>query len=140
LLPVAMATVLYLVFDPESGEIRFANAGHPPPRVAEPGGAVRFLEGGLTPPLGVELTADPVETADRLAPGATLLLFTEGLVARRGASIRGGLSRLEEEAAAALGADLDDLCDRLIDALVGPHVADDVALVALRPVPMGGRP
>ncbi|MFL5797886.1 MAG: SpoIIE family protein phosphatase [Actinomycetota bacterium] len=136
LLPADMATVLYLVFDPEEGDIRFANAGHPPPLVADPAGAMSYLEEALSPPLGVELTTEPPEAAGRLAPGSTLLLFTDGLVERRGSSIVDGLGRLRDEVAASFHDNLEDLCDRVIEALVGDHVADDVALLALRPVPM----
>jgi PAS domain S-box-containing protein len=137
LLPAEMATVLYLVFDPENGDIRFANAGHPPPLVVDPAGSATYLEEALSPPLGVELTTEPPEAAGRLAPGSTLLLFTDGLVERRGTSIMDGLARLREEVAGNLDGDLDELCDRLIETLVGAHVADDVALLVLRPVPMG---
>jgi len=137
LLPADMATVLYLVFDPETGDIRFANAGHPPPLVVDPSGTVTYLEEALSPPLGVELTTEPDEAGDRLASGSTLLLFTDGLVERRGTSIRDGMSRLLEEVATHVDGDLDELCDRLIETLVGAHGADDVALLVLRPIPMG---
>ncbi len=67
----AMATVLYLVLDRETGEVAFSAAGHPPPLVISPDGA-RFLEGGRSVPIGA---ADPAvfrEATAVLPPGSTL--------------------------------------------------------------------
>jgi anti-sigma regulatory factor (Ser/Thr protein kinase) len=75
----------------------------------------------------------------RLDGGATLLLFTDGLVERRGDSLTDGLERLEREAAKDLG-DLETLCDHLVASLVGTQVSDDVALLALRPVSLAEGP
>jgi serine phosphatase RsbU (regulator of sigma subunit)/integral membrane sensor domain MASE1/anti-sigma regulatory factor (Ser/Thr protein kinase) len=164
-LPVPeMATLIYLLYDPATRQLRFTNAGHPPALVVDDGAAT-FLRGALGPPIGV--TADPTyaETTHALSPGATLLLFTDGLVERRGQSISDGLDRLSEAAVAATGEaasaatgeaaqaatgeeasdedgnGLETLCDRLLSALlVEDHVADDVALLAMRPVSFVGGP
>ena len=133
LLTTEMATLVYLVFDPDTGDVRFANAGHPPPLVVGADGSTAYLEGALGPPLGVDAEADPEEARDRLEPGSTLVLFTDGLVERRGDSIRDGLDRLRREAAAARG-DLEELCDHLLGSLIGDQADDDVALLVLRPV------
>jgi integral membrane sensor domain MASE1/anti-sigma regulatory factor (Ser/Thr protein kinase) len=134
-----MATLAYLVFDPDSGAVRFANAGHPPPLVIGNGtGDAAYLEDALAPPLGTDLPGRFPEGKFQLAPGSTVLLFTDGLVEKRGGSIIEGLARLKEEAAGA-GEDLDALCDHLLGAMVGGHVEDDVALVAMRAGPLGGR-
>jgi len=135
-----MATVLYGVFDPDSGGLRFANAGHPPPLLIEHGSAA-YVEEGLAPPLGVaSVVAGFPESELQLAPGATLLLFTDGLVERRGVSILDGLARLKTEALRGEGGDLDALCDDLLRELVGPGASDDVALLALRPTALSGQP
>src|SRR5436190_453138 len=132
-----MATLIYLVFDPDSGTITFANAGHPPPLVIGADGTTSYLEEGLAPPLGTPAHPDHyVERTAALPPGATLLLFTDGLVEKRGDSLRHGLARLREEAAAA-GPDPDTLCNHLLDSLLGKEVSDDIAILALRPVPFG---
>jgi anti-sigma regulatory factor (Ser/Thr protein kinase) len=126
--------VLYLVLDRETGEVSFSAAGHPPPLVIAPDGA-RYLEGGRSVPIGA---ADPAvfrEATAVLPPGSTLLLYTDGLVERRDTPLS---ERLDELAAAAAdaGDGLADLCDRVIAAVLGEgEPGDDVALLAVRPVP-----
>jgi serine phosphatase RsbU (regulator of sigma subunit)/anti-sigma regulatory factor (Ser/Thr protein kinase) len=129
-----MVTLTYLVFDPTTRRLRLTNAGHPPPLVFG-GGRVEYLEAGLSPPLGATVQADFTETTHDLWPGATLLLYTDGLVERRRESIQRGLDRLAREASAYDGADIDELCDHVLSSLIeGDHVADDIALVAMRPL------
>ncbi len=135
-----VATLLYVVFDPDSGALVFANAGHPPPLLIGPDGHGSYLKDGLAPLLGVTPHAgQDVEATSRLEADSTLLLYTDGLVERRGAPLDQGLARLIEEATA-LHRDLDELCDHLLSSLLGQDVSDDVALLALRPVPFAGRP
>jgi PAS domain S-box-containing protein len=135
-----MTTMIYLVFDPDSGTVAFANAGHPPPLLIATDGSTSFLEDGLAPPLGTAPHPDYyVERTSPLPAGSTLLLFTDGLVERRGDSIDLGLHRLEEEASGT-HAVLDELCDHLLASLLGTEVSDDIALLALRPVSFDGDP
>jgi PAS domain S-box-containing protein len=135
-----IVTLAYLVFDPDSGAVRFANAGHPPPLVVETSGTTRFLEDALAPPLGAVAFLDRFdEGIDELAPGSSLVLFTDGLVERRGESIEVGLDRLRAEAAEP-GVDLDAFCDRVLDTMVGTQVADDVALLVLQPIRLTAEP
>ncbi|HET7276822.1 MAG TPA: SpoIIE family protein phosphatase [Dermatophilaceae bacterium] len=139
-LPVPeMVTLMYLVFDPATRELRFVNAGHPPGLVIGSGQGV-YLTDGLAPPIGVTAEATFAEASHTLPPGATLLLYTDGLVERRGVSIREGLDRLTLEAVAGDTDDVDDLCDRLLSSVLEEDHADDVALVAMRPLPLAGRP
>jgi serine phosphatase RsbU (regulator of sigma subunit)/integral membrane sensor domain MASE1/anti-sigma regulatory factor (Ser/Thr protein kinase) len=133
-----MATLVYLEFDPGEGTVRFANAGHPPPLVLLPDGTTSYLEGGLAPPLGAIPTGMRFrESSSALPPGATLLLFTDGLVERRGSSLHEDLDRLREVLAGAPH-DLDELCDHLLATYVSDDLTDDVALLALRPLPLAG--
>jgi PAS domain S-box-containing protein len=130
-----MATVLYLILDRETGEVTFSAAGHPPPLLLAPDGP-RFLEGGRSVPIGA---ADPAvfrEATGVLPPGSTLLLYTDGLVERRGVPLEESLDAL----AAAVGRaedDLDLLCDRVLDTVLPRRdPVDDVALLAVRPTAM----
>jgi serine phosphatase RsbU (regulator of sigma subunit)/anti-sigma regulatory factor (Ser/Thr protein kinase) len=140
-LPMAeMVTLLYLVYDPDTGTVRFTNAGHPPALVIG-NGDTRYLDGGLAPPLGVLAEWDYAEVTQDLSPGVTLLLYTDGLVERRAQSIQEGLDRLLSEASGNESADVDALCDYLLSALAGNgNVVDDIALVALRPFVLAGTP
>jgi len=139
LLVAEMVTLVFMVFDPASCTVRFANAGHPPPLVISDGTA-SYLTEGLSPPLGVvTYPAGQTEAVAQLAPGAILLLYTDGLVERRGVSIRDGLARLGEEAAGA-GTDLEALCDHVLRTMVEAPRSDDVAMLALRPVPLSAEP
>jgi PAS domain S-box-containing protein len=140
LLVPEMVTLVYMVFDPDASTVTFSNAGHLPPLVIGNDGEASFLEQGLAPPLGTAPHPDfYVEALAPLAAGSTLLLFTDGLVERRGVSLRQGLARLKKEAVAEQG-DLDALCDRLLATLVESEKSDDIALLALRAVPLTGEP
>jgi GAF domain-containing protein/anti-sigma regulatory factor (Ser/Thr protein kinase) len=132
-----MATLAYMVLDPQSLTYSLASAGHPPPLVLGRDGDVDLIEEGRSPPLGAVAETLFGETSGTLEPGATLLLYTDGLVERRDMWVDEGLERLTLEAAAAAGSTPDELCDRLLSALV-PHGggADDVALLALRLTPV----
>ena len=128
-----MATVVYLVFDPSTGLVRLANAGHLPPLRGE-AGWVHGVPGGGTV-ASPRRPARRRRTSDaeyRLAPGSTLLLYTDGLIEKRRTPIDDGLARLAE----CVGAgheDLEGLCDRLLETL-GPSGEDDVTLLALSPI------
>jgi PAS domain S-box-containing protein len=128
-----MATLVYLIFEPGSGLVRLANAGHLPPLVTGPDGSTAYLEGGRSLPLGAGPTTPYTEAQYELEPGSTLLLYTDGLVERRGVSIDDGLVRLAHAASGAGVDDLEALCDHVL-AAVGPGGEDDVALLALEPV------
>jgi serine phosphatase RsbU (regulator of sigma subunit) len=74
----SFVTAIALVLDPATGQMHSVNAGHPPTLIAAPDRATRLLETGGNVPLG--LLDDPLHsTADRLEPGETLMLYTDGL-------------------------------------------------------------
>ncbi len=85
-------TVLYLILDPSNGSVVWANAGHPPPVLRTAGGDVRMLHGSDS-----MMAFTEVAYRDRHAtalPGDALILYTDGLVERRGEAIDTGLARL----------------------------------------------
>jgi PAS domain S-box-containing protein len=129
-----MATVLYLVLNRETGEVSFSAAGHPPPLVIAPDGS-RFLEGGRSVPIGAADLAVFRESTAVLPPGASLLLYTDGLVERRDTPLNERLDQLAEVAGVA-GDDLNGLCERILKGVLGEaEPGDDVALLAVRPLP-----
>ena len=135
-LPVPeMVTLIYLLYDPATRGIRWTNAGHPP-ALTFADGSGSYLEGALSPPVGVTVDGSFTEASDVLAPGATLLLYTDGLVERRGVSLTDGLGRLDREASAEPDDDIEALCDRLLDTFLDEdHIEDDVAILVMRPAP-----
>jgi hypothetical protein len=92
-LDTAFATVVYLALDPATGVCRLASAGHPPPIVAYPDGRIELLEGGRGLPLGTGLAAKYRQATVELPAGTVILLYTDGLVERRGQSIDDGFER-----------------------------------------------
>jgi PAS domain S-box-containing protein len=130
----AMATVLYLTLDRETGEIAYASAGHPPPLLLTADGA-RFLEGGRSIPVGASDPAVFREGTDTMPPGSTLLLYTDGLVERRDEPLESRLAQLAASARAADG-QVQDVCDQVLSGALGrSEPVDDVALLAVRPAP-----
>ena len=132
----AMATVLYLVLDRETGDVSFASAGHPPPLVLSSEGA-EFLEGGRAVPVGAAEPGVFREATAVLPPGASLLLYTDGLVERRDTPLEQRLGELAE--AAGRGEDGLEAAVRLgARASAGARTmpSDDVALLAVRPQPV----
>ncbi|SDY61836.1 Serine phosphatase RsbU, regulator of sigma subunit [Modestobacter sp. DSM 44400] len=116
--------------------IRWSSAGHPPPLLLHSDGRVEVLTGAPGLPLGVAPDRARPEHQMSLAPGSTLLLYTDGLIEARDLDLDHGLARLAALLADSADLDLDRLCDRIIDDLVGATGAeDDVALIAVRAQP-----
>lgn len=137
--PGAMATLLYLVFDPATWTVQYANLGHPPALVVTPEGSASFLQGG-SPPLGTMLAFSHREETIALRPGSTIVLYTDGLIEVRGEPIDNGLARVAEAATRAFGRDLDGLLDHLLVEVLNRKLAeDDVAILALRAVSLDPR-
>ena len=129
-----MATLLYLVVEPDLTTVRFASAGHVPPLVIGPDADARFLEGSPNPPLGVFDSSGHRELTVELEPGSTVVLYTDGLVEERGVSIDEGLDALR--LAAQHRTHPEDLCDHLVDSMLAIHPAnDDIAVLAVQALP-----
>lgn len=128
-------TVAYVLVDPGSGRLSYACAGHPCPVLVGPDGDAVLLDGGRRPALAASSgVGAAAQGSAELPPGALLLLYTDGLVERRGESLEVGLGRLLEAARAAAGKPVGEVCAEVLTALRGPAgYEDDVVLVALRP-------
>ncbi|MEU3604408.1 SpoIIE family protein phosphatase [Streptomyces sp. NPDC035033] len=133
-----MATCLYAVYDPVSHRITVANAGHPPPILLHLDGRAEVLRVPAGAPIGVG--GVDFEAVELDAPaGATLLLYTDGLVESRLRDVWTGIEQLRERLAAAAqltGPDhappLEALCDDVLDMLGPGDRDDDIALLAAR--------
>ena len=125
------ATLAYAEVDLNSGQVRFACAGHPPPLLVEPGSDPRFLWDGRSTPLGMPVDAR-AEGEISLRPGSRLLLYTDGLFERRDRSLDEGLDRLAAEFSRHRARPLPTLVSELTDAmLVDEEGRDDVCLLCL---------
>jgi anti-sigma regulatory factor (Ser/Thr protein kinase)/putative methionine-R-sulfoxide reductase with GAF domain len=130
-----MATAAYAVIAPETGAVTLASAGHPPPVLISAAGEARFLQVKSAPPLGTLPFSTFHEVQTTLEPGETLLMYTDGLVERRGEALTVGLERLR--AAASMSVSAEALCQHVLHKLVPAlGAADDVALVALHNLPV----
>ncbi|MET9923829.1 SpoIIE family protein phosphatase [Streptomyces sp. NPDC006320] len=133
-----MATCLYAVYAPVAHRITIANAGHPPPVLLHLGGRAEVLRVPPGAPIGVG--GVDFEAVELDAPaGATLLLYTDGLVESRLRDVWTGIEQLRERLAATAqltGPDhsppLEALCDDVLDMLGPGDRDDDIALLAAR--------
>jgi serine phosphatase RsbU (regulator of sigma subunit)/anti-sigma regulatory factor (Ser/Thr protein kinase) len=131
-----MATATYAVYDPETNELCYATAGHPPPLLVAADGESRLLPVEVHPPLGTMPYASYAEQQCSLQGGDTVLFYTDGLIERRGEPLDAGFDRLRAAGTGVRGAEA--LCRTLTRELVPSEgVADDIAMVALHcePVP-----
>lgn len=126
--PRELATVVVAEFDPGTGRLRLANAGHLPPLVVAPDATPRLVDTDRGPALGLTDDATYAETEIVLRRGTTLVLYSDGLVEHRGEPLDESLARLLAIAASP-GDDLESLCDRLVERA---DRDDDVTLLALR--------
>ncbi|MFZ2047523.1 MAG: GAF domain-containing SpoIIE family protein phosphatase [Trebonia sp.] len=138
--PNAMATVLYGLYTPGTGDFTVSSAGHLPPILAAPGGQAGLLPLRPDPPIG---TADDLPRRSAsffIPPGALLCCYTDGLVERRGQVLDQGMDTL----AATLGKLVaavpaattepvaEEACAEIMRALVGSTAAqDDIAVLVL---------
>jgi serine phosphatase RsbU (regulator of sigma subunit) len=139
-----VATCVVAVVDPETHTCRLASAGHMPPLLIQPDGRCSLVELPVDPPLGVGVDVRVGVAGERTAyrgktigfePGATLLLYTDGLVERRDEDIEARLDALSR-----LAPDPQRPLEQLVDSVLSrfvPHGSeDDVAVLAARLLPM----
>ncbi len=113
--------------------LRWSNAGHPPPLVLHTDGRVEALAAERPDlMLGVDPAAPRAESALTVHRGATLLLYTDGLVEGRDLPLDEGIGRLRDALADLGDQPLERLCDALIERLRPEGLQDDIALVAIR--------
>jgi phosphoserine phosphatase RsbU/P len=138
--PDAMATVLYGLYTPESGEFTVSSAGHLPPILAAPCGQAGLLPLQPDPPIGIAEDPQRRFATVFIPPGALLCCFTDGLVERRGQVLDQGIDRLAATLGKLIAADpggttepnAEAACAEVMRALVGSTSAhDDIAVLML---------
>jgi Stage II sporulation protein E (SpoIIE)/GAF domain len=129
-----LATAVYARIEAKGAgrwQLRWANAGHPPPLLVTTDGQIRYLDH----PSGVLLAFGDSHYDDgtvALPPLSTLLLYTDGLVESRHRDIDLGLKRLRTTAAQACQWPLEQFCDHVLSELALGQNEDDVTLLAVR--------
>src|SRR5437764_8846805 len=132
--PGKMATAVVVATSPASDRIHVASAGHPPPVIALPGEEGHVLDVDPGPPLGAAADLGFSAATVPLPPGAMLVLYTDGLIERRGEPITEGLDRLCRVVTVDSP---DEVCRRIMFRLVGgSSPEDDIALVAAHRLPV----
>jgi PAS domain S-box-containing protein len=125
-----LVTALYGILDPSAGTWTYASAGHSPALLRAPDGSASVVSERTGPPLNCGATYRSVSVP--LAAGSMLVLYTDGLIERRGESIDAGLARLTE--VCRNGPDTPEaLCDHIVRTLLDAGEADDdVAVVVVK--------
>ncbi|MFJ3443349.1 SpoIIE family protein phosphatase [Streptomyces sp. NPDC086081] len=127
---VYLATCVYAVYDSVTRRCTFANAGHLPPVLVEPGEPALMLDVPPGMPLGVG--GEPFEEVEvELPEGALLALYTDGLVESRDHPLDEGLQAFVS-ALADPTQPLEDVCDHVLNTLDTHHGEDDIALLMAR--------
>ncbi|MFI1568605.1 PP2C family protein-serine/threonine phosphatase [Streptomyces sp. NPDC020490] len=130
------ATCLLALLDPAGRSVALAAAGHLPPAVFHPDGTGELLPLPAGPPLGAG-PADHTTTTLPLGTGDTLVMFTDGLVERRGEDIDTSLSRLARLRLHP-GLDAGQVLDEVVARLATPRADDDIAVLTARLRPRPG--
>jgi len=130
-------TVIYGLYNLDTGEFTYARAGHPLPLLSVPGGRAALAEQNLGQPLGV--LDDPTldENVLNLPQEGALLLYTDGITdCRNPQGEMFGMGRLKGRFEGLIHAGAQGICDGLMRALAdfqgGASQDDDVTLIAIR--------
>jgi PAS domain S-box-containing protein len=131
-----LATCLYGRLEPPRdggpGRLRLANAGHLPPALRSPDGAVRLVGTEASLLVGAALGIERDEVQEPIETGTVLVLYTDGLVEHRGRPIDEGLEALTRALSSAPEGDADAICEHLLAELTDGDLDDDVALLVVR--------
>lgn len=127
------ATAICATLDPANGRFEYASAGHPPMLIVSPGVGPAWVTGGLSAPLAGPLEGDRTHETMRLPAGAMLVLYSDGLVEKRGETIQSGLDRLIECLEAVEDADAATICEVIfVEMGVAEHLHDDVVVLVVK--------
>ncbi|SDM45542.1 Serine phosphatase RsbU, regulator of sigma subunit [Streptomyces sp. cf386] len=128
------ATAVTTFIDFDARTVTYSSAGHPPPVLVHPDGRVEFLDKATDTPL--DARPEPIsrpQAVTTYADGATLALYTDGLIERRREDIDTGLSRLADSLVRHRTADPERLADAVLLELLPPGGStDDTALIIVR--------
>ncbi len=131
-----MATLLYVVVDTHQSAAVMGSAGHLPPLLRFADGRTSFLSEAPSVPLGVQARPKFEDRHFQLDPGTTLVLYTDGLIERRGSTLDEGFRALEASVVNAPESP-EALCDHVVTELSSAAPSDDTALLVIQPQATG---
>ncbi|MFJ2647941.1 SpoIIE family protein phosphatase [Streptomyces sp. NPDC087420] len=137
--PGAVCTTVFCgVLNPESGQLTYSSAGHPPGILVQPDGTTRLLEEGRSLPLAVRPGTPRPEGTCTIRARSTLLLYTDGLVERRRRPLTAGIDEAGQALRDGRNTAIDDLATDVMASLApADGYDDDVALLLYRhPAPL----
>jgi serine phosphatase RsbU (regulator of sigma subunit)/anti-sigma regulatory factor (Ser/Thr protein kinase)/transcriptional regulator with GAF, ATPase, and Fis domain len=131
-------TAVCAVLDPATGELVYSSAGHPPPILVYADGTTETLDDGHTIPLGLRPDRPRPEARITVPGRATLLLYTDGLVERRGSALDHGIAEASTLVQDGRDTGLDSLADQIMSRLApsGGYQDDVVLLLYRHPAPL----
>jgi PAS domain S-box-containing protein len=134
LIPDAFCTTVFLaILDTESGEFFYSCAGHLPALLAAPQSTPIQLDDARSVPLAVQRKASRPQSSVVLPPGSTLMLYTDGLVERRDATLDDGIAQLSTTVAQGANLAVDAVADAALSEMAPPSgYDDDIAIVVYR--------
>jgi serine phosphatase RsbU (regulator of sigma subunit) len=134
LIPEAFFTTVFCaVVDPFSHTMRYSSAGHVPAILVHADGTHQLLEDAKALPLATVKGPDRPEATVDLTPGSTLMLYTDGLVERRGDySLDTGIDRATTVLVATNDLAPEEVADQLLGKLLDDDHDDDVAFLIYR--------
>ena len=136
--PGRNATLLYLVLDSQEGTLLLAGAGHPPPLVLSANGQTAYIDVPGSVPLGAVRHPRYEEVEARLEPGASLIVYTDGVVERPDRALDEGLELLRRAVSSA-DHEPSHVCDAIIQTMLPDGATrDDAALLVARALPLSG--
>ena len=131
-------TAVCAVLDPDTGDVVYSSAGHPPPILIHADGTAQILDDGHTIPLGIRPDWPRPEAHVTVPARATLALYTDGLVERRRIALEDGINRVSALIQQNRVAALDSLADQIMSrvAPIGGYQDDVVLLLYRHPAPL----
>jgi len=131
LIPDALGSTVFCgVLDAAAGRLTYASAGHPPGILAHADGTTELLDQGRSFPLGLSPDHPRHEASAAVPCGATLLLYTDGLIERRRGPADAGTAQASAVLRAARDMPVDELAEQIMTGLAPKHgYEDDVAIL-----------
>jgi serine phosphatase RsbU (regulator of sigma subunit) len=128
------ATAVVIAYEPGKGMLRWSNAGHPPPILVSSGESAIVLDALHGSLLGLDTGKPFTDSAIDFPAGSLLVLYTDGLIERRGSDLQDSLASLAATVShMTLTRDIQALCDRVLaSAFTGHNRQDDLCLLLAR--------